>query len=69
MRNILNFFFIALGLLFLISALALLFGFTSRISYEILFGLETSKAWYISYKLTVGALLVFVAFLDLRKGK
>lgn len=69
MRNILNFLFLALGLLFLISALALLFGLTSRISYEIFFGIETSKTGYIAYKLIVGALLVFVALLDLRKGK
>jgi len=69
MRKVLNYFFLALGLVILISAILLLLGFTSRVSYEIFFGIETSKAGYIVYKLILGTVLVLVSLMDLRKSK
>ncbi|MEN8789999.1 MAG: hypothetical protein ABF295_10825 [Flavobacteriaceae bacterium] len=69
MRKVLNYLFLALGLIILISALALLFGFTSRVSYEIFLGIEVSKTGYIVYKLILGTVLVLVSFMDLRKSK
>ena len=69
MKQFLNYLFLVLGLVFMISGLALLLGYNSRVSYEIFFGIETSKTGYVIYKLTVGLVLLFVAIADLRKGK
>ncbi len=69
MRKVLNYFFLAVGAVILVSVLALVFGFTSRVSYEIFFGIETTKIGYIAYKLVLGTVLVLVSLMDLRKAK
>jgi hypothetical protein len=68
-RKALNYFFLLLGLVYIISALVLLFGPAGSSSYEAFFGWELSTANYILYKLFVGSILIVVAVLDMRKSK
>ncbi len=69
MKKAIGFFFLFLGAVYIVSALMLWFGVTDRESYDIFFGLEVSKGNYVLYKLIIGALLMLVAYFDLRRKK
>ncbi len=69
MKKAIGLFFLFLGVVYLVSALLLLFGATERASYDIFFGIEVSRSTYIVYKLLIGAVLVLVAYLDLKRKR
>jgi len=70
MRRAINYFFLILGLVYMISGLLLLFNVYNRETYEIFFGIELSKTAYIAYKVLLGALFLVVAIIDQqRRGK
>ncbi len=70
MRKIINFIFICLGIVYVISAILLAFNVYVRDSYEMFFGIELSRPGYILYKAILGLLLIAIAGIDqLRKGR
>lgn len=69
MRKAINYFFMALGLVYAVSGLFLIFNSGGEATYELFFGLELSKWGYIAYKMVVGIILTLVAIIDLRRNK
>ena len=68
MRRVVNYIFMGLGLLYMISGIVLLFQSSGPDEYSVFFGVELSKEYYVLYKSVIGALLIAVALIDLRKG-
>lgn len=66
MRKIINYFFLVLGLVYMISGLLLLFQTTSQETYRVFFGVELSKTAYVIYKVIVGGVLVLITIADLK---
>ena len=66
MRKIINYIFLVLGLVYMISGLLLLFQRDTQETYSLFFGLELSKNGYMLYKVLVGAVLVLITIVDLR---
>lgn len=69
MRRIVNYIFLVLGLVYMISGLLLLFSESIEDTYTVFFGLELSKNGYVAYKTVIGALLVIISIIDLRFGQ
>ena len=69
MRKIVNYIFLVLGLVYMISGLLLLFQQDTQEIYTVFFGLELSKNGYVLYKVLVGALLVLITIVDLRMAR
>lgn len=69
MRRIVNYIFLVLGLVYMISGLLLLFQQDNQEIYTVFFGLELSKNGYVLYKVLVGALLVLITIVDLRMAR
>ena len=69
MRRIINYIFLVLGLVYMISGLLLLFSESIEDTYTVFFGLELSKNGYVAYKTVIGALLVIISIIDLRFGQ
>ena len=70
MKKVIDFIFLFLGMVYLVSALILLFGKADPHNYEIFFGIELNRASYITYKMIIGVILIVVSSVDLlRKYK
>ena len=66
MRKTVNYIFLVLGLVYMISGILLMFEQYPQDTYSIFFGLELSKNGYMLYKVLVGAVLVLITIVDLR---
>ena len=66
MRRVVNYVFLVLGLIYMISGLLLLFQQNTQETYTVFFGFELSKNGYVLYKVLVGVLLVLITIVDLR---
>ena len=66
MRKVVNYIFLVLGLVYMISGLLLLFQQDTQDTYSVFFGWELSKNGYVLYKVLVGAVLVLITIVDLR---
>ena len=69
MRKIVNYIFLVLGLVYLISGLLLLFREETLEVYKVFFGFELSRNGYVLYKVLVGAVLVLITIVDLRQAR
>ena len=68
MRRIVNYIFLVLGFVYMISGLLLLFRQETQEVYTVFFGFELSKNGYVLYKVLVGILLVLITIVDLRRA-
>ena len=68
MRKIVNYIFLVLGFVYMISGLLLLFRQETQDVYTVFFGFELSKSGYVLYKVLVGAILVLITIVDLRQA-
>ena len=69
MRKIVNYIFLVLGLVYMISGLLLLFRQETQDVYSVFFGFELSRNGYVLYKVIVGAVLVLITIVDLRQAR
>ncbi len=67
MRKVINYFFVCLGIVYVISAILLAFNVYARESYEMFFSIELSRSGYILYKALLGLLLITIAVIDQRR--
>ena len=69
MRRTVNYIFLLLGIVYMISGLLLLFRQESQEIYTVFFGFELSENGYVLYKVLVGAVLVLISIIDLRQAR
>ena len=69
MRKFVNYFFLVLGVIYVLSGFLLLFQQESQEVYTVFFGFELSRNGYILYKTLIGAVLILITIVDLRRNR
>ena len=69
MRKFVNYFFLVLGVIYVISGFLLLFQQESQEVYSVFFGFELSLNGYVIYKTLVGSVLIMITIIDLRRNR
>ena len=69
MRKFVNYFFLILGVIYVLSGLLMLFQQEDQEVYTVFFGFELSRNGYIIYKTLIGLVLILITIVDLRRNR